>query len=44
MKQKLKTIIEELQNASKMHLRQSKELSSYAEDMDKESPANKKLK
>ena len=40
MKQKLKTIIEELQNASKMHLRQSKELSSHAEDMDKGSPAN----
>jgi len=44
MKQKLKTIIEELQNASKMHLRQSKELSSHAEDMDKGSPANKKGK
>ena len=35
MKQKLKTIIEELQNASKMHLRQSKELEKM------ESPANK---
>jgi hypothetical protein len=42
MKQKLKTIIEELQNASKMHLRQSKELASHAKDMDKGSPANKK--
>ena len=40
MKQKLKTIIEELQNASKMHLRQSKELASHAKDMDKGSPAN----
>jgi len=35
MKQKLKKIIEELQNASKMHLRQSKELEKM------ESPANK---
>ena len=42
MKQKLKTIIEELQNASKMHLRQSKELASHAKDMDKGSPANQK--
>jgi|TARA_R110000744_G_scaffold93747_2_gene181040 hypothetical protein len=37
---KIDTIIKELQNASKMHLRQSKELSSHAKDMDKGSPAN----
>ena len=40
MNKKLKTIIKELQNASKMHLRQSKELASHAKDMDKGSPAN----
>ena len=39
---KIDTIIKELQNASKMHLRQSKELASHAKDMDKGSPANKK--
>tara|TARA_R110000787_G_scaffold31310_3_gene83174 strand:+ start:601 stop:996 length:396 start_codon:yes stop_codon:yes gene_type:complete len=35
---KIQTIIEELQNASKMHLRQSKELASHAKDMNKKSP------
>jgi len=40
-KTKIDIIIEELQNASKMHLRQSKELASHAKDMDKGSPANK---
>ena len=39
---KIDTIIKELQNASKMHLRQSKELASHAKDMDKGSPANQK--
>ena len=38
---KIDIIIKELQNASKMHLRQSKELASHAKDMDKGSPANK---
>ena len=37
-KNKMSTIISELQNASKMHLRQSKELASHVKDM--ESPAN----
>jgi|TARA_R110000764_G_scaffold155134_1_gene242955 hypothetical protein len=37
-KNKIDTIIEELQNASKMHLRQSKELSSHVEDMTEKSP------
>jgi len=32
-KTKIDIIIEELQNASKMHLRQSKELSSHVDDM-----------
>ena len=35
---KIQTIIEELQNASKMHLRQSEELASHAKDMNKKSP------
>ena len=39
-KNKMSTIISELQNASKMHLRQSKELASHVKDM--ESPATMK--
>ena len=35
---KIQTIIKELQNASKMHLRQSEELASHAKDMNKKSP------
>tara|TARA_R110002060_G_scaffold51466_2_gene62444 strand:- start:318 stop:602 length:285 start_codon:yes stop_codon:yes gene_type:complete len=37
-KTKIDIIIEELQNASKMHLRQSEELASHAKDMNKKSP------
>ena len=41
-KGRLQEIIKELQGASEMHLKQSEELASHAEDMDKGSPANKK--
>jgi len=41
MKNKLKKIIEELQNASKMHLKQSQELSKFADDLP--SPANQNM-
>ena len=41
---KIQTIIEELQNASKMHLRQSKELASHAKDMNKKSPLKQEKK
>jgi len=38
-KGRLQEIIKELQGASKMHLKQSKDLASHAEDMAKGSPA-----
>jgi len=40
-KGRLQEIIKELQGASKMHLKQSKDLASHAEDMAKGSPAKK---
>ena len=38
-KGRLQEIIKELQGASKMHLKQSKDLASYAEDITEASPA-----
>jgi|TARA_R110001592_G_scaffold9259_1_gene49397 hypothetical protein len=39
-KGRLQEIIKELKGASEMHLKQSKDLASHAEDMAKGSPAN----